>query len=203
LIWQQLVWQQLVRRRLPAATAAAVTATVAAFSAPASTIAAAATAITEASASAAAGVLGFGTGFIYVESAAADLRAVQCGDGFVALFVVGHFHKTKAAGASGIAVGHDADAIHWSIGFEDLAKFVFRSIEVQVPHKNVFQSPPRALLSNCELDAADWQVGDTFLKIDTGAGGSRMRQKYNRFVNTTRQNPQEGSSAAWLTRQAG
>jgi hypothetical protein len=25
-------------------------------------------------------------------------------------------------------------------------------------------------LSKCELDAADWQVGDAFLKIETGAG---------------------------------
>jgi hypothetical protein len=31
------------------------------------------------------------------------------------------------------------------------------------------------LLSKCKLNSADWQVGETFLKIETGAGGSRMR----------------------------
>jgi hypothetical protein len=39
----------------------------------------------------------FGTGLVYVESASADLAAVEGGDRFVSLFRVGHLHKSETA----------------------------------------------------------------------------------------------------------
>jgi hypothetical protein len=50
-----------------------------------------------------------------------------------------------------------------------------------------FTPHPCIGLSNCKLAVVDWQVGNAFLKIDTGASGSQMRQKYSRFVNGIRQ----------------
>jgi hypothetical protein len=149
---------------LPAATPAAAATTVsAAIPAPATTLA---------STTAAAGMFGFWTRFIHVQRASSNLRAVQRGDRLIAIFVTSHLDEAEAAGASSLAVGHDADAIHWTEGFENLPEIFLRGIEIQVPHKNVFHGPPLHSLPRCQLNAVDWQVGDTFLKIVTGAVGS-------------------------------
>ena len=70
--------------------AAAAPAVVAAISAAAATVA-----------PSTAGMLGFWTCFVDVESASAYLRSVQCSNGFFSVFVAGHFHKAEAARASG------------------------------------------------------------------------------------------------------
>ncbi|MGA9710380.1 MAG: hypothetical protein WBR31_01235, partial [Candidatus Sulfotelmatobacter sp.] len=44
-------------------------------------------------------------------------------------------------------------------------------VKAQVAYKNILHASASALsCRKCKLDAADWQVGGTFLKIDTGAG---------------------------------
>jgi hypothetical protein len=80
------------------------------------------------------------TGFVDVQSAAPELSTVQGGDGFVSIFGVGHLHKTKAARASGVAVGHDADPVYLSVCLEHLPQFFFRSVEVEVANKNILQA---------------------------------------------------------------
>jgi len=153
--------------RLPAASPTTASATVAAA------ISASTSAAVSAVAPAASSVLGLRPRLIHVECSSADLRAVQRGDGLLAIFVIGHFHKAETARAPGIPVGHDADAVYWSERLKNPPQFVFRCIEIQVPHENILQASTSCNeLPKCELDAVDWQVGDAFLKIDTGAGGS-------------------------------
>jgi hypothetical protein len=145
----------------PTTTATAAAATVsAAISAPASAVA-----------STAARVLGFGARLIHVERASADLRAVQRSDGLLSILVARHFHKAESARASSIAVGHDADPVHLTMRLKHLPQFFFRCVKAQVANKNILHASASALsCQKCKLDAADWQVGDTFLKIGTGAG---------------------------------
>jgi lysozyme family protein len=103
------------------------------------------------------------------------LRSVQRSDRFLSIFIAGHFHKAETARASSIAVRHNADPVHLSERFKHLPQFVFRCVEAQISYKNILQASSSALSCRSASKAADWQVGDTFLKIETGAGGSRMR----------------------------
>jgi hypothetical protein len=135
----------------------------------ASAVAAAITASAAAVASTAASVLGFWTCLIYVKSAPAYLRSVQCSNGFFSVFVAGHFHKAEAARASGVAVRHNADPVHLPERFKHLPEFVFRCVEAQISNKNILQASSSALSCRSASSKADWQVGDTFLEIETGA----------------------------------
>jgi hypothetical protein len=74
-------------------------------------------------------MLSFRPRLIHIQSAATDLRAIQCSDGLVSIFIAGHFHKTESARAPGIAVGHDADPVHLPEWFKHLSQFVFRRVE--------------------------------------------------------------------------
>ncbi len=120
---------------------AASSAATASATTVAATISAAATAV----ASTAAGMFGFGARLVHVEGASAHLRAVQCSDGFISIFVAGHFHKAEPARASGIAVRHDAHPVHLSEWFKHLSQFVFRCVKAQVPHENILQASASAL----------------------------------------------------------
>jgi hypothetical protein len=114
------------------AVPATATATAAMSAASATAIpAAAATSTTSAT-------LDLGSGFVDVERASPNLSAVECRDGFIALFGVAHFHKAEAARAAGVAVRHDADAVHLPMGFEKFAQFIFPGIEVEVANENIF-----------------------------------------------------------------
>src|SRR5258706_6870659 len=67
-------------------------------SAAASTpVTAAISATAPAVASTASGVLSLRTRFIYIESASTDLRAIQCSNSLVSLFVVRHLDRTESA----------------------------------------------------------------------------------------------------------
>ena len=104
---------------------------------PASTAASAAFAAT---AAAAAATLGFGTCLIHIEGSPTDLGAIESSDSLVAFLGVRHLHETKAAGAPGIAVGHDAYAIDLTISLEQPAQLVFTGVEIKVANKNVLQA---------------------------------------------------------------
>jgi hypothetical protein len=93
---------ELEQQNLPAAassTAATVTAAISAAS----------------TAPATAAALGFGPGFVDVQGAAAELRAVQGGDGFLAILIAGHLDETEPPGTPGVTVRHDAYAIYLSV----------------------------------------------------------------------------------------
>ena len=112
-------------------TAAASTAVAAAIPATASTIA-----------PAASSMFGFGTCLIHVETAPAHLRAVQCCDGLVSIFVAGHFHETESPRASRVSVRHDAHPVHLPERFKHLAQFILGSVEAQIADKNILQASP-------------------------------------------------------------
>jgi hypothetical protein len=115
-------------------------------------------------------VFGLGTGFVDVEGASADLLAVQRRNGFFSIVVAGHFHETKAAGTSRIAVGHDAYPVDLPIAFEQLAELIFPCIEAEIPHENILHALASAL-SCRECEQFGGLAGRcTFLRIRTGAG---------------------------------
>jgi hypothetical protein len=134
---------------LPAVVPSAASTTTAAA-------AAAISAIASTAASATAGAFSFGTGFVHVDGASADLRAVERSDGFLAVFVAGHFDESEAAGASGLAVRHNTYAVHLTITLKQLPEFVFVGIEAEVPHENIFHAYAPALsCQECELSSAN------------------------------------------------
>ena len=90
----------------------------------------------------ATGALSFGSRFIHVDGAAADVGPVQRGDCFLALFGIGHFHKCESARPSSLAIGQNAYAVHLSVGLEKLAQLIFNRVEAKIPNENVFQVAP-------------------------------------------------------------
>src|SRR5262249_42651751 len=79
--------------------------------AAANTVAAAAAAKPTAAAAATAS-LGAGLGFVYLQSAAIHVLAVQGRDGGLGLLVGLHLHKAEALGASGIPIHDDLRGLH-------------------------------------------------------------------------------------------
>lgn len=80
---------------------------------------------TLATAATATGTVALGSSFVDIDLAAADLAAVEGGNGFFAVFGIHHLDKTEATGASGFAIGHDADAVYLSVRLENLTELVF------------------------------------------------------------------------------
>ena len=121
---------------LPAVASTA--SSIAAFAAAVAPKTTAATAATTAS-------LRFRPSFVNIDGAAAHLASVERGDCFLAVFVVGHFNETEAPRPSRIAVHHDADTIHWPVGFEGLPEFVLVGVEAEIADKDVFHGSAPAL----------------------------------------------------------
>ena len=84
--------------------------------------------------------LRLGTGLIYIKRASPDLAAVERGNRFLAILRVRHLDKAKAARTSGVAIGHDANPVHLSVGFEEVTQFLFCSIEIEIAYKNVLHA---------------------------------------------------------------
>jgi len=42
-------------------------------------------------------MLGFRSGLVYIERATANLRAIQGCDGFISIFIAGHFDEAEAS----------------------------------------------------------------------------------------------------------
>jgi hypothetical protein len=120
---------------LPAVSAAATPATAA--STTSASVAPASAAVTTAASTSTAATLGFGPGLINIQGASADLLPVQRSDGFVTLFGICHLDKAKAAGTASVAVGHDADPVHLSIGFKQLTEVFLRSVEIQISDEDI------------------------------------------------------------------
>jgi hypothetical protein len=102
--------------------------------------AATAAAVTATATAAAPRTLGLGTSFVHVQSTPAQLRAIQGGDSFLAVFGIRHFDKAKTTGTARVAVGHNRDAVYWSILLKHLAQFVFPRIKIQIPNEDILQA---------------------------------------------------------------
>ena len=135
----------------------------------ATTPAAASAAISTTVASAAARPLRFRTSFIYIQRAAAQLRAVDGRNCLVPLFRAGHFHEAEAPRSASIAVGHNADSVHLSVCLEHLAQVVFRRVEIKVAYKDVLQTN-RLWLSYLSVGEFGAQAGANCRVLIAGAG---------------------------------
>jgi hypothetical protein len=147
---------------------------------PATTATAAA--ITSAATAAAPSALGLGTSFVHVQRTPAQLHAVQSRDSFLAVFGIRHFDKTKATGTPSVAIGHDRDALYWSILFKQLTQFVFPRIEIQIPNEDILQSGClgqvsylnavclRGYATDCEAGGVSWSTGEQFKRGQSIAG---------------------------------
>jgi hypothetical protein len=113
-----------------AATTVTTTTTSTAAIAIASTTAAVAASATTGPAAKAAAALGFRTGFIHIDVAAAQLCSIGPGDGFFCLFVICHFDKSKTPRLARIAVAHDGYIIDLSIRLESAPQFIFVDVVV-------------------------------------------------------------------------
>src|SRR5689334_11592600 len=87
----------------------------------------------------AAATLGLGTSFINIQVPAIQVAAVEGGNCLVGLRGVRHFDKGEAAGATGVAIGHDVDTVHVAVRLEQGANRGFSCREIQVSHEDVFQ----------------------------------------------------------------
>jgi hypothetical protein len=84
--------------------------------------------------SAKARLVGFRLRFIHREIAPTQIDAVHRGNGLLGFTGVGHFDETKAAGASGFAIGHDADFLHRAMRFKSGPEFGLRRAMRQISH---------------------------------------------------------------------
>ena len=84
-----------------------------------------------------AATLGLGAGFIDVQCAAFEIRAVQAGDCPIGFLGIAHFDKRKAAGAAGITICNQIDTINSSIPLENGTNGRIGSGKIQIAYENV------------------------------------------------------------------
>src|ERR1700735_515751 len=77
--------------------------------------------------------------FIDIQSAPADIRAIQRRNCPIRLFRVRHFDECKSPRTSSLPVGHQAHALHGAIRFKQRANSVLRRAKIQVPYEYVLQ----------------------------------------------------------------
>src|SRR5579859_4064623 len=122
---------------------------------PAAALAATASAI-PATAATAAGAFRLGTRLVDIDGASAHLRTIQGCDRLLAVFVARHFHEPEAAGATRVAVSHNADAVYLSVRLKEMPQFVFVGVKAEIPHENILHASASALsCRECKLDSAD------------------------------------------------
>ena len=134
--------------KLVSAAAATTTAAIAASSSTATTAAKTASAsatAAKASASTAAPkspttAAGFGACFIHVQRARSQLISVHRADGFFCFFVICHFHKTKAAWLSGIAVFQNRNVFDLPVSCKSLPKLIFTDVKIQIAYINILHA---------------------------------------------------------------
>jgi hypothetical protein len=118
-------------------TAAASTLTIAAASSAAEVTAAAAAKFAAAKAAAPGRPLAAGPSLVDVEITAAVRRSVQLLDRLIGFLIVWHFHEAKASWTPRLAVRDQANPVDRPELFEELTHFVFRSLVIQIPNKDV------------------------------------------------------------------
>ena len=106
---------------------------------------AAATAAAEAAAAAAAAAeaaIRLGTGFVDIQRTAVHGVAVESGNRLIRLPFIFHFDERETARTAGIAIRHDAGAVHLAVPLEQAADSLFRGVEIEVAHEDVLHSNP-------------------------------------------------------------
>jgi len=78
--------------------------------------------------------------FVHVQRPSGKLSTIKRCDRFFAFFGVRHLDESEATRAAGIAIRHNADPIHLSVGSKKVAQLIFRDVEIEVANKNVFQA---------------------------------------------------------------
>ena len=125
-------------RRGPAAIAASSsTATTAAKTSTAATAKSSATTAAPESTTTAAG---FGAGFIHVQRARSQLISIHRADGFFCFFVICHFHKTKSAWLSCIAVFQNSNVFDLPVSCKSLPKLIFTDVKIQIAYINILHA---------------------------------------------------------------
>src|SRR5262245_44998912 len=85
--------------------------------------------------------------------------------------VVRHLDKAKAAEASRLPIGNEADTIHHTIGCEQFAHVLFCDSEREIPHKNIHQM---SLLRPCQhgqSQACDATTAPEAMRLSTEVCG--------------------------------
>ena len=123
-----------------AATIAASSPATATTAAKTSTAAPAKSSATTAAPKSPTAAAGFGAGFIHVQRARSQLISVHRADGFFCFFVICHFHKTKAAWLSGIAVFQNRNVFDLPVSCKSLPKLIFTDVKIQIAYINILHA---------------------------------------------------------------
>lgn len=99
---------------------------------------AAATAVAVSAATAAGAIL-FGAGFVHIERPSIHVTAIERGNGSLALAIVAHFHESKPAGTSRVAVGNEVHPVNGAKLLKHTANGAFRCVEAKVTYENILQ----------------------------------------------------------------
>src|SRR3970282_1951462 len=75
-----------------------------------------------------------------LQVAPANLFSVESRNRLGCLFVIGHFHKSKAAGPTSVSVRRYVDACDLPERFEQRPQIAFRSLETHVADKQILHS---------------------------------------------------------------
>jgi len=60
-------------------------------------------------------------GFIYVQGAVTQERAIQSDDCILGVCSIGHLHEAESTRLPRVTVFYDIHSIHWTVGCEQLA----------------------------------------------------------------------------------
>jgi len=151
----------------------------------ASTAAAARTSATAAgTSSSAAGsagtAIGFGTGFVDIQCAAAEFFAVQSRDGFFGFGGIGHFYEGKSARASGVTISDQTDLIDFAMRLKQGAQFRFRGAVREIANKKLLHGFPFPV---SQRKTSDFVGGFCLVSRvgmqDTRFGGERISSQLN------------------------
>lgn len=74
----------------------------------------------------ASGTICFGTCLFNVECSTFHIFAIQGGDCFDCLLIIGHIYKSETSRLTRITFSHDADPFNGSVGFKERTKRVLR-----------------------------------------------------------------------------
>jgi hypothetical protein len=105
----------------------------AAATAAAGTTAAAAAAAARTSSTA----FGLGARFVHLQVAAAEIFAVERGDGLGGFVVIRHFNESETAGAAGLAVHYDVNARDLTEGLKQRLQIALGGLKTHISNKQI------------------------------------------------------------------
>jgi hypothetical protein len=88
----------------------------------------------------------FWAGFVHRQGTAAGVLAIQGADGSLSLVVIRHFHESKPARTTGVAVSYYRDASYCTKRLKQLTELCFRRTEREITHEDFLHAIPSILL---------------------------------------------------------